>query len=94
LPEIKMSDEISDNQARSWVARTVQAYSKAAPGSTAGLHDYIATTPQPGLFNSTVHEEQIDRVNRAIAEWERWSMRPPGPRVVSLNEAAGEVEVQ
>ncbi len=89
-----MNDEISGTQTRSWVAKTVQAYSKASPGSTAGLHDYIATTPRPGLFTSTGDEEQIDRVNRAIAEWERWTMRPPGPRVVSLNEAAGEVEVQ
>ena len=89
-----MNDEISDTQTRSWVAQTVQAYSKASSGSTAGLHDYIVNTPRQGLFTSTGDEEQIDRVNRAIAEWERWSMRPPGPRVVSLNEAAGEVEVQ
>ena len=89
-----MNYQTSETQTRSWVAKTVQAYSKASRGSTAGLHDYIVTTPRRGLFTSTGHEEQIARVNRAIEEWERWSMRPPGPRVVSLNEAAGEVEVQ
>jgi hypothetical protein len=92
--EIKMTDEISDIQARNWVAKTVQAYNKAAPGSTTGLHDYIASAPRPRLFTTMSYEEQINRVNRAIEEWERLSMRSPGPRVVSLNEAAGEVEVR
>jgi hypothetical protein len=92
--EAKMSDEIDDTRARSWIAKAVQAYTKVSSGSTLGLHDYIATARRRRLFDSIAFEEQIDRVNEAIGEWEKWALRQPGPRVVSLNEAAGEVELR
>ncbi len=89
-----MSDEIDNTRARSWIAKAVQAYTKVSSGSALGLHDYIATARRRRLFDSMTFEEQIDRVNEAIGEWEKWALRQPGPRVVSLNEAAGEVELR
>ena len=89
-----MSDQVSDTQARSRAAKIVHAYGEAVRGSTTGLHDHIATAPRPALFTSTTHEEVVDRINRAIGEWERWSLRPPGPRVVSFDEVSGEVEMR
>ncbi len=89
-----MSDEVSDARARSQAAKIVQAYGEAVPGGTTGLHNYIATTPRPNLFTSVTNEAQIDRVNRAIEEWERWSLRPPGPRVVSFDEMTNEIEMR
>ncbi len=89
-----MSDEISDTRTRSWISKTVEAYGKAAPGSTTGLHDHITTASRPRLSISTACEGQIDRVNRAIEVWETWSLRSPGPRVASFNEASGEVELR
>ena len=89
-----MSDEISDTRTRSWISKTVEAYGKAVPGSTTGLHDHIATAPRPRLFASTACEGQVDRVNRAIEVWETWSLRSPGPRVASFDEVSGEVELR
>ena len=89
-----MSDEVSDTRARSRAAKIVHAYGKAARGNTTGLHDHIAAAPRPSPFASMTHEEVIDRINRAIGEWEKWSLRPPGPRVVSFDEVSGEVEMR
>ncbi len=65
-----MSDEVSDTQARSWVAEIVRAYEVATSDSTMGLHNHIAAARRPCLFTTTAQEEQIDRVNHAIEEWE------------------------
>lgn len=89
-----MSDEVSDTRVMSRAAKIVLAYGKAAPGSTTGLHDHIVSAPRPPLSTSTTHDEVIDRINRAIGEWEKWSLRPPGPRVVSFDEVSGEVEMR
>ncbi len=89
-----MSDEVSDTRTRSRAAKIVHAYGEAARSNTTGLHDHIATAPRSSLFTSTSHEEVIDRINRAIGEWEKWSLRPPGPRVVSFDEISGEVEMR
>ncbi len=89
-----MSDEVSDTRVKSWAAKTVEAYGREVPGSTTGLHDHIATAPRPRLFASTACEGQVDRVNRAIQEWEAWSSRSPGPRVASFNEVSGDVELR
>ncbi len=89
-----MSDEVSETRVMSQAAKIVLAYGKAVPGSTTGLHDHIATAPRPSLFTSTSHEAVIERINRAIGEWEKWSLRPSGPRVVSLDEVSGEVEMR
>lgn len=40
------------------------------------------------------HEGQVDRINRAIQEWETWTSRSPGPRVASFNEVYGNVELR
>jgi hypothetical protein len=89
-----VSDEISDARARSWASKTVEAYARAVFGSTTGLHDHIASAHRPSLFATMNHEEQVDRVNRAIQEWETWTSRPPGPRVASFNEVYGNVELR
>jgi hypothetical protein len=89
-----MSDEVSETRVMSRAAKIVLAYGKAVPGSTTGLHDHIARAPLPPLFTSTTHDEVINRINCAIGEWERWSLRPPGPRVVSFDEVSGEVEMR
>jgi hypothetical protein len=79
-----MSDEVSDTRARSWASKTVEAYAKAVLGGTTGLHDHIVSAHRPCLFANMIDEGQIDRVNRAIEEWETWSSRSPGPRCQSL----------
>ncbi len=89
-----MSDEVSDPRAPSWASKTVEAYAKAARGGTTGLHDYIITAHRPSLFADATCKGQIDRVNRAIEEWESWSSRSPGPRVVSFDKVSGEVELR
>ena len=89
-----MSDEISDAHVRSWASKTVEAYARAVFGGTTGLHDHIVSAHRPSLFANMDHERQVDRINRAIQEWEAWSSRSPGPRVASFNEMSGDVELR
>ncbi len=89
-----MSDEVSDTRTRSRAAKIVHAYGEAARSNTTGLHDHIATAPRASLFTSTSHEAVIDRINRAIGQWEKWSSRPPGPRVVSFDDVTDNIEMR
>lgn len=89
-----MSDETSETRARSWASKTVEAYAKAVPGGTMGLHNHLVSSSRPALFASATHEGPIDRINRAIEDWEKWSLRQPGPRVISLDEVTGTIEMR
>ena len=89
-----MSGKEIDDRAQSLANLIAQAYEAAARGNTTGLHNNIAAALRPGLFVSSTEDKLVRRVNTAIEQWERRSMRQPGPRLITLNEATGKVDVR
>jgi len=88
-----LDTNLAHARASAWAAQVVQAYEREIENKAEGLHHRVAEAITVAMMVGSEVSHWAPRINWAIDAWERASSRATGPRVHTLDDASGEVEM-